>query len=145
MFSRDGAVVAAGIRYNAIGAAVVAALLDLNKGFVAAFKAGDEIMVVLIIVKNIADVRFFGQRRIDKLLDIDFFFIAEDEVDLIHGGKFLRGNLGGAAGDDDFGIGVFFAQFAYGLAALAFGFAGNGASIDDYQVVNMAEFFFQNL
>lgn len=45
------AVVAAGIGNDAIGAAVAASLLDLNKGALASFKAGYQVTVIVVIGK----------------------------------------------------------------------------------------------
>ena len=143
MFFRDGTVVTAGIRNNAVGAAVVAALLDLDKGTLPSFESGDDIVIVVIIVKNVADVGFFRGCSGQVFFYFSFFPVAENEVDLFHFRKFLWCNLGGAAGDNDFGIGIFLAEFTNSLSALAFGFPGYGAGVDDDDIIKLLELFLQ--
>lgn len=72
------------------------------------------------------------------------FAVAENQVYFRHFGKLLGRNLSRASGDDNTCIGIFPAEFADGLPALAFSFAGNGASVDDNQVVEAGKLFLQN-
>ena len=60
--------------------------------------------------------------------------IADDAADLGHGGEGGRVDLGGAAGDDDPGIGPVAAGAADRLAGLALGFRRHGAGIDDNRI-----------
>ncbi len=55
--------------------------------------------------------------------------VADDGIDLGEGGKFFRGALGVAAGDDDAGGGVLAADAAQIRAGLAVGFRGHAAGI----------------
>src|SRR5690606_15821640 len=66
---------------------------------------------------------------------LEFVFVADDEVDLRHVAKSARLGLGGAAGDDDAGVGVLAARLAHRLLGLAYRLGGDGAGIDDDGVV----------
>ena len=57
--------------------------------------------------------------------------VAEDAVDLGHGGEACRLDLRGAAGDDDARPGCSRAQPADGLAGLPHRLGGDGAGVDD--------------
>ena len=136
------AVVAARIGNDTIGAAVAASLLDLNKGALASFKAGYQVTVVVVIGKNVADNAFFGKVAGQVFFDFGLFPVAEYQIDLRHGSKFARRYLSGTAGNDYPGVRVFAAEFADGLPALAFSLAGNGAGVDNDNVVQSGKLFF---
>ena len=64
-------------------------------------------------------------------LGVQLVVVADDEIDLGHGGEGGGLGLRGAAGDDDAGIRVFAPRLADRLARLAHGFAGHRAGVDD--------------
>ena len=122
---------------------MVAALLNLHKGTVSSLETGNQIRVTIVIRHDVADNCLFGKFVMQIFFDFGFFFVAENQVNFRHGGEFGRRNLGGAAGYDNTGVGIVFAQFANRLTALAFGFAGYGTGIDDNQIIDIFKFFFQ--
>ncbi len=67
-------------------------------------------------------------------LGLDLLLIADDVVDLVHGGEAGGIDLRGAAGDDDLGVGPRAADLADRLARLAHGLTRHGASVDDHGV-----------
>ncbi len=60
-----------------------------------------------------------------------FFGVAQDKVDLGHGGEGRGIDLSGAAGDDHLGAGALAPGLADGLARLAHSLAGHGAGVED--------------
>ena len=123
---------------------MVAALLNLYESPLPSFESGNQVFVIGIVIENVADNGFFFQRGGDVLFDFGFFAVAENQIYFRHFGKLLGRNLSRASGDNNACIGIFPAEFADGLPALAFGFAGNGASVDDNQVVEAGKLFLQN-
>src|SRR5262249_20838292 len=59
--------------------------------------------------------------------------IADDVINLYHGGKTLRIDLRGAAGHDDLGVRVLAPRLANGLTSLAHALLCDGASVDDHR------------
>ena len=64
----------------------------------------------------------------------DLAVIADDAVDLGHGGEALRIGLGGASGDDDARLRPLALRLADRLARLALGLGGDRAGVDDDDV-----------
>src|SRR3546814_15035375 len=64
-----------------------------------------------------------------------FRSVADHMVDRRHGGEGGGIDLGGAAGDDDAGVGTFAAQAADRLPGLLLGLGGHRAGIDDDEIV----------
>ena len=61
--------------------------------------------------------------------------IADDAIDLGHGGETLGLDLGGAARDDQARFGALAPQLADGLGGLSHRLGGDGAGVDDHRVL----------
>ena len=131
-FRGDAAVVAAGEGDDAEGAAVVAAILDLDEGARPSREAGDRGRRALAGGRDVVDPQ--ARRRGCKARGIELLAVAEHGIDLRHGGEGLRRELRGAAGDDDAGAGSAPAGAANRLARLSFGFRRHRAGVDDHSV-----------
>jgi hypothetical protein len=117
---------------------VVAAVLDLHIGARPGAEAVDQVTGGLGRRHDVIDLhRFAVTDEIGGFGDgppgpgAHLFQIADDLIDLGHGGKGLRFGLGSAAGDDQAGIGVLAAQLADLLAGLTDSLAGDGTGVDD--------------
>ena len=110
---------------------MVAALLDLEKGAALAFEAVDEVRLRSPPQRPDVVAAGLGGR---VALRLELGPIAEDAVDLGQCGVALRGELGGAAGDDDRRLGMLAGGAADRLARLALGLGGDRAGIDDDRV-----------
>ena len=66
----------------------------------------------------------------DKIGDLRFVGVADDEGDAGKGGDFIGGALGVTAGDDDLSIGIGGMEFADGVAGLGVGGSSDGARVD---------------
>ncbi len=130
---RHRAVVAAPLRDDAEGAAVVAALLHLDDGAGAAVDGVDELRRRRLHRADVADQHARRSRGI--ALALELCLVAEYLVDFRHGGVALGTDLRGAAGDDEPGIGPRAAGAADRLARLALGLGGHRAGVDDHRIV----------
>ncbi len=130
---RNRSRIAAAIGNDTEGAAVVAAVLDLDIGAGARSEARDQMMRGLANRHDVVHRDTLG-RAIGKSGECrrtHLLVIADDVVDLVHRGERVRIGLRGAAGYDDARVGVFPAGLAHGLARLTYGLGGYRAAIDD--------------
>ena len=81
------------------------------------------------------DARAVGEAQRLKRLGPHLLGVANDGVHLGHAGEAAGLNLGGAARDDDAGLGALAAQLADGLCRLAHRLGRDGAGIHDDGVV----------
>ena len=109
---------------DAKGAAVVAALLDLQKGAGSALEAVDQ------MGRGLIEVGRLDPRRVVALRP-QFCAVVEHPVDLRECSIALWSDLGGAAGDDDLRLGMPAASPADRLSRLPLSFGGDSAGIDD--------------
>ena len=86
---------------------------------------------------DVIDLYLFGRAnpKGGPRLGLHFLGIADNVVDLRHGGKAFGCSLGRASGDNDLGIGMGAAQLANILAGLAHSLGGDGAGVDDHSVL----------
>ena len=115
---------------------MIAAILHLHEGAGAALDRVDHMAGGLPHGENVVDARLLEIvdaeiRQGAIVVRPQLFLIAKHEVDLAHFGEARRVGLGGAAGDDDPGIGVVAARLADRLARLPHCFAGDGAGVED--------------
>ena len=131
----DGAGIATTEGDDAEGAAVVAAVLDLDIGAVAA-KAVDKVPGGFGDTHDVVDHHRFGVARGDAgpAFGGHLFAVAEDKADLLHGRETVGFGLGGAARYDHFRTGGFPRQASDFLLAFAHGFGGDRAGVDDDRV-----------
>ena len=133
---RQAAHPAAGVRDDAVGAEIVAAVLDLEVSAGSALqRAGGEMLdreppegVVHALLP--APLRDGGLHRLDELRTVA---AAENDVRAERGGL-LRLDLGEATADGGDRAGVFGEQPPHGLARLAPALRRNGAGVDDHGV-----------
>src|SRR5690606_15528984 len=102
---------------DAEGAAVVAAVLDLDPGAGVVAQAVDQPAVVAA-----------------PGAEAGLVAVGDDPVDAGQGAEGLGVDLGGAAGDQDGGVRPLAVGAADGLARLAHGLAGDGAGVDHHRV-----------
>ena len=110
---------------------MVAAVLHLDEGAGAAVEPVDQMAGGLVHRHDVvdADTGVLAQAEI-VAPRLELLGIAEDEVDLGHGGEGFRVDLGGAAGDDDAGVRIVAARLADRLAGLAHGLGRHRAGVD---------------
>src|SRR5690606_1043309 len=128
--------IAAAVRNDAEGAAMVAAVLHLHEGARPALDGIDHVRGGFPHLHDVVDAHLLeqvdaeiGQRAVGMALQL--LFVAEDEIDLLHGGEAGRVGLRRAAGDDDARGRVGAPRLADRLPCLSHRFAGNGAGVDD--------------
>mmetsp|Transcript_5413 Transcript_5413/g.8584 ORF Transcript_5413/g.8584 Transcript_5413/m.8584 type:complete len:235 (+) Transcript_5413:1798-2502(+) len=137
---RHRAGIAATVRNDAEGTPVVAAVLHLHIGARAGAKAVDQMTSGFGDRHDVVDLHFFGLTNeiSGHALPggrVHFFGVADDFVDLAHGGESLRLDLCGAACDNNLRVRVVAAQAADFLAAFAHGFCGHRAGVHDHGVL----------
>jgi hypothetical protein len=129
-----GAGFAADAGDNAKGAAVIAAVLDLEVGAgTVSGRAFDGGVEEFVLGEDVADVDFGvvgGGVGGDDVADEAFVGVANDPGDAFDLGKIFRGALGIAAGDEDAGRGVVALEAADDLADVLVGRGRDGAGIE---------------
>ena len=131
-----GPVVAAAIGNDAEGAAVVASLLYLKKAACVPGKGVQHMGRGFAYLHHVADNHrrvALGKRLPGRRGQL--VVIADHMVDLGHGIPIVGGDLRGASGNDDPGIGILAARAANSLAGLALGLGRHSAGIEDDRVV----------
>ena len=119
---------------------MVAAVLNLNIGAVAA-KAVDQVASGFADRHDVIDLHFFGDANQVRHGNpgpgrrLHLFVVADDSGHLGHLGKGFRLGLGGAAGDDDRGTGIFAVQTADFLLGFAHSLGRDGAGVDDHSIL----------
>src|SRR5690242_7174707 len=95
-------------RNYAEGAAVIAAVLDLQKSAGATFKAVDKLGGGFPDGKDVVDPQALGRANTEVrvALEFKFFFVAQHEVDIGHLDEGLWLDLRCTTGDNDFRTGV---------------------------------------
>ncbi len=134
---RDRAGWAAPVGDDAEGAAMIAALLDFDKGARSGAEPIDQVGGGLAHLHDVRDQHGFAG---DPGGWGEFFDIADHTADAGHCAPGLRVNLGRAASDDDGGVRMGAMRAADFLPGLAFGFAGHSTGIDDDGVVEAGRF-----
>src|SRR5690606_4096238 len=143
------AAVAATMGDDAEGAAMVAAILHLDEGAGALRKAGGEMRRVLAHSHDVGDAHFGlapapvparrrGERAGAKRGGIELLAISYDPIHLRHRREALGLDLRGAAGDADARVGPRAARLADRLAGLAHRLVGDGATVDDDEIILVA-------
>ncbi|MCY1171291.1 hypothetical protein D9M73_113960 [compost metagenome] len=125
---RDRAAVAAPLRDDAEGAAMVAAILNFDKGAGVRAESGGEVGGGFAHHRDIADQHAIGR---GPGVARKFFGIAEYTVNLGHRSKGCGVDLRRAPSDDDLGTGPVGAGAADGLARFGDGGVGDRATVDD--------------
>ena len=115
---------------------MVATVLDLHIGAGAGAEALDQMRRRLAHRHDVVDhdaLAALGAETREGF-GLEFLPIADDVIDLVHGGEAGRIDLGGAAGNDDLCLRPPAACLADRLARLTHGLGGHRASIDDHRV-----------
>ena len=114
---------------------MVAAVLDLHIGARAIAEALDQMRGGLAHRHDVVDHHPLAAVEAEpgEGLGFELFLIADDVIDLVHGGEAGRIDLRRAAGDDDLGVGPLAARPPDGLPRLAHRLGGHGAGIDDHR------------
>ncbi len=133
---RNRAGIAAPKGNDAEGAAMIAAVLHLHIGARPRAETVDQVAGGFRHGHDVIDLHPLGLadeigRQARPCLGLHLFGIADDQIDLGHGGESLGLGLRGAAGHDQPRVGVFAAQAADFLPGLAHGLGGHGAGVDD--------------
>ena len=137
---RHRARIAAAVRDDAEGAAVVAAVLHLDEGAGVALERLDQMRAGLLDRHDVVDDRL--RRVIDAERGArvgpgggaELFRVTEDAIGLGHGGEGLRLGLRRAAGDYDLRLRILAAQRPDGLPRLAHCFRRDRAGVDHHRV-----------
>ena len=137
---RNGAGITTTIGNNAEGAAMIAAILHLHESARATFDGIDHMACGFAHFHNVVDTHFLELvdaeiRQHPVGIGFQFFLIAKNEVDFVHGGKIVRFGLCCASGDDDAGFRVFTAGLADRLTRLSPGFCRHGAGVEDDRAI----------
>jgi len=139
-FGHGGAArAAAGERNGAVGAEVVAAVLDFEEcaGSVGVREGELEAFGFRL---NDVDVSSFASKQVFHVVQqVVLLVVAEDDVDPFDFLDFSRRILGETADDGHNGVGVERCGLADGVAAFLFGNGGDGASVDDIEVGFLVE------
>ena len=117
---------------------MVAALLDLYDGPRSSFKTGDKMGRGFRYAHYVIypDLCLAGYRPgYGPGLRLQLLLVADDPADLLHRRIGIRIDLGGAAGDNNFSLGIGPAGLADCLSGLALGFLGDGTGIDDDHIL----------
>ena len=141
---RHGTRIAAPIRDDAKGAAMIAAILYLDESARAPFEMLGKLRRCFTHGHNIGDTDALGiMVRITQgspCRRARLFLIADDAVDFRHGRKHVRINLRSATRHYDARLRMFALQATNGLAGLSHRLARNGACIDDGKLTMACRF-----
>jgi hypothetical protein len=129
---RGRARVSPAIGDDAEGAAVIAAVLDLDIGPGAVLEAGDQVTGGLLDRHDVVDPHAGG--GVEQGARRGLLGVAQHQVHLRHGGEGGGVDLGGAAGDDQPGVRPLAAGLADRLTRLAHGLVGHRAGVEHHRV-----------
>ena len=123
---------------------MIAPLLNLHKSPLPPLKTGNQITVIAVIVKNIADNRLFRYFSANILFNLGFFAIAKNQIHFRHRTITLRCHLGGTTGNNNPRLRMIAPQLADNLPALALCLAGHSAGINHNHIFQLGKLFFQD-
>ena len=124
---------------------MIAAILNLDEGARTALQPIDQVTGGFLDTHDVVDAHLlaFVDAEIDNAsigIALQLFGIAENEIDLVHPGKSRGFRLGGAAGDDDAGIGIIAPGLTDRLTRLTHGLVGDRAGIDQHSLLQTRSF-----
>ena len=133
---RNRSRVAAPERDDAERAAMITAVLDLHIGPCPRPEPVNQVARRIPRRHDVIDLNGLGRICAQSLPGgrIHLFGVADDLIDLLHGRKGVRVDLGRAAGHDDPRAGMLAPQAANVLAGLAHGFGGHGTGVHHNRV-----------
>ena len=116
--------------YGAKGAAMITALLHLNKS---AGMFDESVKQMTSGLINSHDILNLNRRMLTIApgVCIQFFNVADDPRNFRHRRKFVRINLGGTASNNDFCTWVFASSATNGLPSLSLGLSRHRTGVDD--------------
>ncbi len=123
-------------RDDAEGATMIAPVLDLHIGAGAAAETLDQMRCRLAHRHDVVDddALAVANAEFRERFRFELLLVADHVIDFFHGGEAGWIDLGGAAGDDDLGLGAVAAGFSDRLSRLAHGLRRHRAGVDDHRL-----------